>query len=124
MMVTHRIKNTDCSKLEEIIGSNSKVSMTKKGFFILTDITGYAEYLTLRQKISIGLEVVQTRKITSASKGSKLTFHIAKLQENANDENKQVLIDIYNDAREKFLTYLEADIANGVITVAENSSNS
>ena len=81
------------------------------------------EYLTMRQKISVGLEFVQNREITPNSDGCKITFYIAKPQENATEENKQMIIDVYEDARKKFLKYLEADVVNGVITVAESVNN-
>jgi len=78
------------------------------------------EYLTIRQKVSIGLETIQTRKVEPTENGSRLMFLLGKPETNATEEIRQLLINFIDDAAGKFKTQLESDIANGTITVAES----
>jgi len=79
------------------------------------------EYLTIRQQVSLGLETIQTRKVTPTENGSRLLFYIEKPKTNATEEIRQLLTDFINDAGGKFMKQLESDIANGTITIAKSS---
>ncbi|MEP6896831.1 MAG: DUF2652 domain-containing protein, partial [Chloroflexota bacterium] len=79
------------------------------------------EYLTIRQKVSIGLETIQTRRVEPTENGSRLMFLLDKPETNATEETRQLLINFINDAGGKFMKQLESDIANGSVTVAASS---
>jgi len=76
------------------------------------------DYLTIRQKVSSGLETIQTRRIAPTENGSKMIFLIGKPEPIATEEIRQLLTEFINDAGKKFMKQLESDISNGTITVA------
>ena len=76
------------------------------------------KYLTLRQKVSVGVELTQTRKIAPVGYGSRLTIYIERPPANATEEGKETITSIFNEAGGKMLSLLAADIANGTITLA------
>ena len=75
------------------------------------------EYLTLRQKVSIGVELTQTRQITALGDGSRLTITIQEPPENATQEMKETVAQVFNETGGKMLALLESDVADGRITI-------
>jgi hypothetical protein len=76
------------------------------------------EYLTLRQKVSVGVELTQTRKIAPDGQGSRLIIYIKRPPANVTEEAKEAINRIFNEAGGKLISLLESDVANGTITLA------
>jgi hypothetical protein len=76
------------------------------------------EYLTLRQKISVGVELTETRRIAATGHGSRLTIYIARPPANATQEAKEAITSIFNETAGKLLSLLAADVADGTVTLA------
>jgi hypothetical protein len=76
------------------------------------------EYVSLRQKVSIGVELTQTRRTDPMGAGSRLAMYIQQPPENVSEETKATIAAIFNDGGQKLLDLLAADIARGTITLA------
>jgi hypothetical protein len=76
------------------------------------------KYLTLRQKVSVGVELTQTRAISPAGNGSRLTIAIETPPENATEEAKEEIAHIFNETALKMIHLLESDLANGTVTLS------
>ncbi|MDX1378851.1 MAG: DUF2652 domain-containing protein [Anaerolineales bacterium] len=81
------------------------------------------EYYTLRQKISIGFDTIQTRRLTQTEAGTRLSFFIKHLGAEPSEEMKQIFIGAYDETGKSVLNHLETDVADGVITVTESINN-
>jgi len=77
------------------------------------------EYYTLRQKISLGFDTIQTRKLTPSKEGTKLTFFIKNISSEVSEELKQAFISAYTETGNSVLKHLEADLQSSTITVAK-----
>jgi len=79
------------------------------------------EYYTLRQKISLGFDTIQTRRLTPTESGTKLTFYIRNNSTQIiTEEMKKIFIGAYNEVGQSVMKHLEADLKNGLITVAKH----
>lgn len=76
------------------------------------------EYVSLRQKVSIGLELTQTRRIDPVGDGSRLAMYLKQPPENVSEETKATLAYIFNEGGQKLLDLLAADLASGATTLA------
>jgi hypothetical protein len=67
------------------------------------------EYVSLEQNISIGIKLVQTRRVRRTEGGTKLIFHLRKPEGPVSEELKQAVIGAYNQAAAGLLKHLEID---------------
>ncbi len=70
------------------------------------------EYVSLEQKINIGIKLVQTRWIHASPDGMKLVFHIRKPEEPVSEELKNIVIGAYNQAAAGLAKMLEVELTN------------
>lgn len=67
------------------------------------------EYISLEQHISVGIKLVQTRRVYDAPGGAKIVFHILEPQEHVPDELKNIVIGAYNQAASGLIHMLAKD---------------
>jgi hypothetical protein len=67
------------------------------------------EYVSLEQNISVGIKLVQTRRLYVTSTGTKIIFHVRKPELPVSDELQKIVIDAYNQAAAGLIRMLEAD---------------
>lgn len=67
------------------------------------------EYVSLEQNISIGIKLVQTRRVVGTPAGTKIIFYIRKPDHPVSEELKQIVIGAYNQAAAGLLKQLETD---------------
>jgi hypothetical protein len=65
------------------------------------------EYVSLEQNISIGIKLVQTRRVVESPAGTKVVFHIREPDHPVTEELKQLVIGAYNQAASGLLKQLE-----------------
>ena len=82
------------------------------------------EYYTLRQKISLGFDTIQTRKLTPTEQGTKLEFSIQNNESDITEEMKQIFIGAYDETGKSILKHIEADLKDGIITITKNLNTS
>jgi hypothetical protein len=66
------------------------------------------EYVSLEQNLSIGIKLVQTRRVHESVGGTKLTFYVRKPDGPVSEELRQVVIGAYNQAAAGFIKHLES----------------
>jgi hypothetical protein len=71
------------------------------------------EYVSLEQNISIGIKLVQTRRILESSTGTKLIFYVRKPDHPVTEELKKAVIEAYNQAAAGLVKQLDMDIRQG-----------
>lgn len=69
------------------------------------------EYVSLEQNISIGIKLVQTRRVHATAGGSKLIIHVRKPDDPVPEELRQAVIAAYNQAGEGLARHLESDFS-------------
>jgi len=67
------------------------------------------EYISLEQTISIGIKLVQTRRVRESADGTKLLFYVRKPDHPVSDELLQGVIGAYNQAAAGFIQYLAGE---------------
>ena len=68
------------------------------------------DYVSLEQNISIGIKLVQTRRLLESPTGTKIIFHVRKPDAPVTEELKKIVIDAYNQAAAGLVKQLEMDI--------------
>jgi hypothetical protein len=81
------------------------------------------EDISLRQKISLGFDTIQTGKLSPIKGGTKLNFFIRNISTDITEELKQKFIDAYNETGKSVLNHLEEDAASGTITFSGTSTS-
>lgn len=71
------------------------------------------EYVSLEQNISIGIKLVQTRRVGESPAGTRVIFHVRKPEHPVSEELKQIVIGAYNQAAAGLLNQLEIDFNTG-----------
>jgi hypothetical protein len=69
------------------------------------------EYVSLEQNISIGIKLVQTRRVVEAPSGIKIIFHVRKPDSPVTEELKNAVIGAYNQAAAGLVRQLDVDFA-------------
>jgi uncharacterized protein YndB with AHSA1/START domain len=67
------------------------------------------EYVSLEQNISIGIKLVQTRRVIEEAGGTRILFHVRKPQEPVTDELKNIVMGAYEEAAAGLIRQLDAD---------------
>jgi hypothetical protein len=67
------------------------------------------EYVSLEQNISLGIKLVQTRRLFESPTGTKIIFHVRKPDDPVRDEMKNIVIGAYNQAAAGLMKQLESD---------------
>jgi hypothetical protein len=68
------------------------------------------EYVSLEQNISIGIKLVQTRRVHPTADGTKLIFYVRKPEDPVSEQLRQVVIEAYNQAAAGFIKHLEIEL--------------
>ncbi|HUE99317.1 MAG TPA: DUF2652 domain-containing protein [Anaerolineales bacterium] len=69
------------------------------------------EYVSLEQNISIGIKLVQTRRLYESPTGTKLIFHVRKPDDPVTEELKNIVLGAYNQAAAGLKKQLETDFS-------------
>ena len=67
------------------------------------------EYVSLEQNMSIGIKLVQTRRVQASPAGTKLSIHVRKPDTPVTDELRTIVVAAYNQAAAGLAKQLEAD---------------
>jgi hypothetical protein len=67
------------------------------------------DYVSLEQNISIGIKLVQTRRLLESPGGTKIIFHVRKPEAPVSEELTKVVVDAYNQAAAGLVKQLEND---------------
>ena len=67
------------------------------------------EYVSLEQNISIGIKLIQTRRLLESLTGTKIVFYVRKPDDPVTDELKQIVVNAYNQAAAGLIRQLEND---------------
>ena len=124
LQIELRYSGYDFVKRTDTLGGRMQPEVTyhcaKDELQFLTTILDWNpfQYVTLSQKISVGVELIQTRKIEPVEGGSRLTIAIQEPPENATEEMKASISTIFNATAQKLLDFLEADLAAGRVTIS------
>lgn len=70
------------------------------------------DYVSLEQNISIGIKLVQTRRVVGTPSGTKIIFHVRQPDHPVTEELKQIMIGAYEQAAAGLLKQLETDFNN------------
>jgi len=73
------------------------------------------EYISIEQRISIGVKLIETRRVLETSDGTKVVFLVRKPDTPIADDQKQFLIDGFNEYVEQMLKRVDMDINQGSI---------
>jgi len=68
------------------------------------------EYVSLEQSISIGIKLVQTRRLYESPGGTKLIFHVRKPDLPVTEELRNIVVGAYNQAAAGLAKQLEMDL--------------
>ncbi len=67
------------------------------------------DYVSLEQIISIGIKLVQTRRLRESPAGTKIIFYVRKPEAPVTEELKKIVIEAYNQAAAGLVKQLEMD---------------
>ncbi len=67
------------------------------------------EYVSLEQTISVGIKLVQTRRLYESPTGTKIIFHVRKPDDPVTEELKNLVLEAYNQAATGLIKKLELD---------------
>lgn len=67
------------------------------------------DYVSLEQNISIGIKLVQTRRLLESHGGTKIIFHVRKPEAPVTEELTRVVVEAYNQAAAGLIRQLEVD---------------
>ena len=67
------------------------------------------DYVSLEQNISIGIKLVQTRRLLESPAGTKIIFHVRKPDLPVTEELKNIVVGAYNQAAAGLVKQLEMD---------------
>ncbi|HET9906329.1 MAG TPA: DUF2652 domain-containing protein [Anaerolineales bacterium] len=67
------------------------------------------EYISIEQNISLGIQLVQTRRVQETANGTKIIFYVRQPEAPVSDELRQVVIDAYNQAAARLIKHLEVE---------------
>ena len=70
------------------------------------------EYVSLEQNISIGVKLVQTRRLYESPTGTKLIFYVQKPDDPVTEEIKNIVLGAYNQAAAGLKKQLELEFGN------------
>jgi len=73
------------------------------------------EYVSLEQRISLGAQLIETRRVQESTNGTRITFHVRQPDAPVPDDMKQFLMDGFNQYVEGMLIQLDADFNQGSI---------
>jgi hypothetical protein len=68
------------------------------------------DYVSLEQNISIGIKLVQTRRVRETPTGTKIIFHVRQPDSPVTEELKNAVIAAYNQAAAGLVRQLDLDL--------------
>ena len=72
------------------------------------------EYVSIEQNISVGVKLVQTRRVQETATGTKIIFHVGQPDIPATEELKQFLLEGFNQYVGGMLNQLDLDFSQGL----------
>jgi hypothetical protein len=67
------------------------------------------DYVSLEQNMSIGIKLIQTRRVHASPTGTKLIIHVRKPDAPVTDELRKIVVEAYNQAAAGLSKQLETD---------------
>jgi len=67
------------------------------------------DYVSLEQNISVGIKLVQTRRLRESSAGTKIIFHVRQPEAPVTDDLTRIVVEAYNQAAAGLIKHLEKD---------------
>jgi len=68
------------------------------------------DYVSLEQNISVGIKLVQTRRLHESPAGTKLIFHLRRPEVPVTEELTNLVVEAYNQAAAGLIKQLETDL--------------
>jgi len=67
------------------------------------------EYVSLEQNISVGIKLIQTRRVCESPTGTKIIFHVRQPEAPVTEELTKIVVEAYNQAAAGLIKQLERD---------------
>jgi len=71
------------------------------------------EYVSIEQAISVGVKLLETRRVQETATGTKIIFHVRKPDSSVTEEQKQFLLEGFNQYAGGMLKQLDMDFNQG-----------
>ncbi len=70
------------------------------------------EYVSLEQNISVGIKLIQTRRVLDSPTGTKILFYLRKPDAPVSEELRKLVVEAYNQAATGLVKQLEKDFSS------------